>query len=40
MLVDIYLTDTETGESKVYHDNFDWQDVANDVASCNYLSIH
>jgi hypothetical protein len=24
MLVDIYLTDTETGFSKVYHDNYDW----------------
>jgi hypothetical protein len=42
MLVDIYLTDTETGESKVYHDNFDWQDVANDwpASAAIYLSIH
>lgn len=26
MFVDIYLTDTSTGISKVYHDNFDWEE--------------
>jgi hypothetical protein len=27
MLVDIYLTDTETGFSKIYHDKYAWEDV-------------
>lgn len=27
MLVDIYLTDTETGVSRVYQDKYEWEDV-------------
>jgi hypothetical protein len=27
MLVDIYLTDTTTGFSKVYQDNYEWEEV-------------
>jgi hypothetical protein len=30
MLVDIYLTDTETGFSKIYHDKYAWKDVDTD----------
>jgi hypothetical protein len=30
MLVDIYLTDTETGFSKIYHDKYAWEDVDTD----------
>lgn len=32
MFVDIYLTDTETGESRTYHDKFDWQEAAAELS--------